>query len=373
MILAFNMVITCNSWKISIMDPKERKEVIVGPAIVASANAMRALDAPVRYPLVLKNFSITVNDLQVSSRSAFIVLIEHIIGTIIVTILLFSRNAQQRLYSQLKEFNRKDWLSFFLVSVGSGLGLYFFMLALAYGNPTIAILLQKSQPLITLAFAMIIMNERPSRLYYLTFIISLIGIYFMIIESLGAGSSNELLAALFSLIAALFWGSNTVWGRILTEKVDYWNLTTLRYIGGSIILIVFNLIIAAYSQANFGILGELIHTFGADTPFLDSPVDLGIMMTGLIAIIFVTIFTGGIIPLALYYFGLRWSKASVGGLAELAFPILAIFVNFIFLGFGLTELQLIGAVILFGVVSAMTYINKLEHEKEKAATKTETK
>ncbi|MHA1966912.1 MAG: DMT family transporter [Candidatus Hodarchaeales archaeon] len=349
------------------MDPKERKEVIVGPAIVAAANGMRALDAPVRYPLILKNFSIAVNDQQVSSRSAFIVLIEHIIGTIIVTILLFSRNAQKRLYKQLKEFNRKEWISFFLVSLGSGLGLYFFMLALAYGNPTIAILLQKSQPLITLAFAMIIMNERPSRLYYLTFVISLIGIYFMIIESFGAGSSNELLAALFSLIAALFWGSNTVWGRILTEKVDYWNLTTLRYIGGSAVLIVFNLIVAAYSQENFGILGETIHTFGTAW----SPIDLAITMTGLIAIIFSTIFTGGIIPLALYYFGLRWSKASVGGLAELAFPILAIFVNYIFLGFELTELQLIGAIILFGVVSAMTYVNKSEYEKEKAATKTE--
>lgn len=351
----------------SIMDSKKRKEVIIGPAIVASANAMRALDAPVRYPLILKNFSIALNNAQVSSRSAFIVLIEHIIGTIIVTILLFSRNAQQRLYTQLKEFNRKEWLSFLLVSLGSGLGLYFFMLALAYGNPTIAILLQKSQPLITLAFAMIIMNERPSKLYYLTFIIALIGIYFMIIESLGAGSSNELLAALFSLIAALFWGSNTVWGRILTEKVDYWNLTTLRYIGGSIILVVFNLIIFAYTPENFGILGENIHTFGTAW----SPVDLAITMTGLIAIIFAAIFTGGVIPLALYYFGLRWSKASVGGLAELAFPILAIFVNFIFLGFGLTESQLIGTVILFGVVTAMTYVNKLEHEKDDKTIKTE--
>ena len=41
-----------------IMDPQERKEVIVGPAIVAGANAMRAFDAPVRYPLVLKNFQL---------------------------------------------------------------------------------------------------------------------------------------------------------------------------------------------------------------------------------------------------------------------------------------------------------------------------
>ena len=82
-----------------------------------------------------------------------------------------------------------------------------------------------------------------------------------------------------------------------------------------------------------------------------------------------TSFTGCIIPLVLYYFGLRWSRASVGGIAELAFPILAIFVNDYFLGFGLSNMQIIGAIILFSVVSLISYVNKLEYEKEKTAQK----
>lgn len=346
------------------MDPEQRKEVLIGPAIVATANAARAFDAPVRYPLILKNFNLDMTDPIVSSRSAFIVLIEHIIGTLLVTIFLFSRKAQQRLYQQIKSFNRRDWLSFILVSMGSGLGLYFFMLALAYGNPTIAILLQKSQPMITLAFAMIIMHERPTKFYYFAFVASLVGIYFMVFESFGQGSSDELLAAFYSLIAAGFWGSNTVWGRILTDKVDYWNLTTLRYIGGSIILIGFNLIIGAYTTDNFTLLGETINTFWVPWPREFLPFDFLIPMSGLIAIFLVTIFTGGILPLSLYYFGLRWSRASVGGLAELAFPLLAIFVNFIFLGFGLSEFQLLGAVILLIVVSVISYVNRKEYEME---------
>jgi drug/metabolite transporter (DMT)-like permease len=72
----------------------------------------------------------------------------------------------------------------------------------------------------------------------------------------------------------------------------------------------------------------------------------------------------------MYYFGLRWSRASVGGIAELAFPVLAIFVNYYFLGFGLTFTQAVGAIILFGVVMLMTYINKIEHEKVNAETTT---
>ncbi len=336
------------------MDPQEQKEVIIGPAVVAAANALRAFDAPVRYPLVLKNYELFPPDPAiVPSRSIFIVLVEHLIGTFLVLLLLFSRKAHRLLRKQVESFDRKDWLSFFFMSLGSGLGLYFFMLAFSYGNPTIAILLQKSQPLITLLFAMVVLRERPSKWFYLALVVAFCGIYLMIVEDLTEESMNAFYAALFSLIAAIFWGSNTVWGRVLTEKVDYWNLTTLRYIGGSIVLIVVNLVVGAYSSRNFDVLSETIYTFGSD---------FNIPINGFLSIVLVTIFTGGIFPLALYYYGLRWSRAFVGGVAELAFPVLAIFVNFYFLGFGLSGLQLLGAIILFAVVMLMTYINKIEHD-----------
>ncbi len=242
------------------------------------------------------------------------------------------------------------------MSAGSGLGLYFFMIAFSYGNPTVAILLQKSQPLITLLFAMMVLKERPTKWFYVSLVIAGIGIYLMIFESFGQATRNGILAATFSLVAAIFWGSNTVWGRILTDKVDYWNLTTLRYIGGSTILIVVNLLVGAYNIDNFEVLSETIKTFQKIGTEANIPIN------GFVAIILVTIFTGGIIPLALYYFGLRWSRASVGGIAELAFPILAVFVNYIFLGWSLSETQIVGAIILFAVVSLMTYVNKIEHE-----------
>ncbi len=340
------------------MDPQEQKEVIIGPAIVAAANGLRAFDAPIRYPLVLKNYELfPPNPAIVPSRSIFIVLIEHLIGTFLVLLILFSRKTHTLLRKQVASFDRKDWLSFFFVSLGSGLGLYFFMLAFSYGNPTIAILLQKSQPLITLLFAMIVLNERPSKWFYLSLVVAFFGIYLMIVEGLSEESSNAFYAALFSLIAAIFWGSNTVWGRVLTDKVDYWNLTTLRYLGGSAVLIVVNLVVGAYKPTNFNVLSETIYTFGAD---------LNIPLNGFVSIFLVTIFTGGILPLVLYYYGLRWSRAFVGGVAELAFPVLAIFVNFYFLGFGLTFLQLVGAIVLIIVVTLMSYINKLEHDRSNA-------
>ena len=172
-------------------------------------------------------------------------------------------------------------------------------------------------------------------------------------------------AALASLIAAIFWGSNTVFGKILTKKADYWDLTVFRYIGGSIILIFFNFIALSYNRENFDALFEKFTTFAPMFPGAGAPLAIPIEMSGMVAIIFVAIFTGGIIPLALYYFGLKYSKASIGGFAELAFPVLAIFVNYAFLGFTLSTSQFIGAAILVGTVTWLVFINRKEHQEEK--------
>jgi len=352
------------------VDPEKRKEIFIGPAIVASANAMRAFDAPVRYPLL---FSALPTDfwwnpdaknittaLRLSSFSSFIVTIEHLIGALIITPFILLRRGKAHFISVLNNFQTKEWISITFVSLGSGLGLYFFLISFALGNPTVAILLQKSQPLITLLVAMILLKERPTKFYYIAIIFSIMGIFLIAFENpFQITLSFEALAALCSIIAAIFWGSNTVFGRILTEKADYWDITTFRYIGGTVILIGFNFLVFAYTPANFNVLGESFTTF---PKILET--NLGIPMLGLICIIYSTILTGGIIPLALYYYGLRWSKASVGGLAELAFPLLAIFINFIFLGFTLTTTQILGAIILFGVVTTLSYINTKEYEKD---------
>lgn len=345
------------------MDPEKRKEIFIGPAIVATANAMRALDAPVRYPLLLSRYTWMqdiASALRLSSFSSFIVTVEHIIGAIIITPFILLRRGKGHFVSLLKDFQKREWASIAFVSLGSGLGLYFFLISFALGNPTVAILLQKSQPLITLLVAMIILKERPTKFYYIAIIFSIVGIFLIAFKDpFRITFSFETLAALCSIIAAVFWGSNTVFGRILTEKADYWDITTFRYIGGALILIFFNIIVFAYTPDNFNALGESFTTF---PKFLDS--DFGIPMLGFVCIIYSAILTGGIIPLALYYFGLRWSKASVSGLAELTFPLLAIFINFIFLGFELSLTQIIGAIILFGVVTTLSYINKKEYEQE---------
>lgn len=342
------------------MDLTDEQKHFVGPPIVAGANAARAFDAPVRYPLLFTRWGSPElsTALRLSSFSSFLVMIEHIIGVLVIAPFMFFFRGFGHLREVTATFERRDWVAALMVSLGSGLGLYFFLIALAMGNPTVAILLQKSQPLITLFVAMLVLKERPKKRFYMALAVALLGIFLLSFNDIKNAELFGLTAVVCSLIAAGFWGSNTVFGRLLTDKVDYWDLTFFRYIGGAGVLIVFNLLIFAFTPDNINALTETFTTF--------PNVFGGFEMTGLMIIIYAAILTGGILPLALYYYGLRWSKASVGGLAELAFPLLAVFVNWITLGYFLTDVQILGTIILLLAVTALTYINAKEYEEEKA-------
>jgi drug/metabolite transporter (DMT)-like permease len=347
-------------------DGKEQIAKKFGPAIVSLANSARAFDAPVRNPLLIQapGFSWgTTNYLAMPRASAFVSLIEHFFGMLILAPIILIRRGYKQIFQTLKEFDKKDWFALSYVAIGgSALGLFFFLIALGMGNPTVAILLQKTQPLITLAFAAVILKEKPTWQYYIALSISLIGVFLIIFEELVVSGQPfnwvGLMAILCSLAAATMWGGSTVFGRRLTEKLDYWDLTLLRYTGGFFFLLIFNGALLTYNNTYFEFLLTGIEVFPNVSNWV-WPV-LGCLA-------YAAVLTGGVLPLALYYFGLKRSKATIAGLAELAFPLLAIFVNYFFLGYALSVMQIIGAGILLVTVSMLSYINTKENEKTKIA------
>lgn len=339
---------------------QDEKETAYGPAVVSLANAARAFDAPVRYPILFNSPGLGTNFLAMPRTSAFLTLIEHLIGVFILGPILLGLRGFKRFKKVIKYFTTLDWVSVVFISFGgSALGLFFFLIAFGLGNPTVAILLQKVQPIMTLVFAILILKERPTKEFYISLAFSLIGVILISFPDIKASNQPinvlALVAVICSLLAATFWGGSTVFGRVLTKKVDYWDLTLIRYIGGSVFLIVFNGALLTYNQTYLSFLGQVVTVFPT----------IGWNWTVYVGLIYAAIFTGGILPLTLYYFGLKRSKASVAGLAELAFPLLAIFINYYFLGFGLTLIQIIGAVILLATVSALSFINAREMEKTK--------
>ncbi len=345
---------------------QDEKETAYGPAVVSLANAARAFDAPVRYPILFNSPNLGESYLAMPRTSAFVTLIEHLIGVFILGPILLGLRGFKRFKKIIKNFSTLDWVSVIFISFGgSALGLFFFLIAFGLGNPTVAILLQKVQPIMTLIFAILILKERPTKEFYISLAFSLIGVVLISFPDIKASDQPinvlALVAVICSLLAATFWGGSTVFGRVLTKKVDYWDLTLIRYIGGSVFLVVFNGALLTYNQTYLSFLGQVVTVFPT----------IGWNWTVYVGLIYAAIFTGGILPLTLYYFGLKRSKASVAGLAELAFPLLAVFVNYYFLGFGLTWIQIIGAVILLGTVSALSFINAREMEKTKKLLKDE--
>ncbi len=354
------------------MEIKKTTEKAYGPVIVSIANAARSLDSPVRYPLIFAApgiFDNPAKPMAMPRASSFITLVEHFLGIIVLLPVLAMKKGLKQVFGVLKKFDKKDWFSLMFVSFGgSALGLFFFLISFALGNPTVAVLIQKAQPLITLIFAFFILKERPTLRFYVVLAIALVGIGLIATPDIEKGITSldftGIIAILCSLLAAVFWGGSTVFGRILTKKVDYWDLTLFRYIGGFSFLLVLNGALLTYNSSYFSLLTTKIHVFGNDfaSPGVYTP--LNWQWIGIICILYAALLTGGVLPLALYYFGLTRSKASIAGLAELSFPLLTIFVNYYFLGFGLTLLQIIGAAVLLISVSTLSYINAKEYEKE---------
>ncbi|MHA1397797.1 MAG: DMT family transporter [Candidatus Heimdallarchaeaceae archaeon] len=348
-----------------------------GPILVSLANAARAFDAPVRYPLLFSAPGMWVETFALPKGSSFITLIEHFFGLIILLPILGFTRGFSKLKAAIRNFDKRDWISLAYISIGgSALGLFFFLMSMVLGNPTIAILVQKVQPIVTVLFAFFILKEKPSLRFYIAFIFSLIGIILMsmtdILNLIHSGDYSGLIAILFSLIAAILWGGSTVFGRILTKKVDFWDLTLLRYAGGFIFLLVFNIPLMTYNSTYFNFLGEVRHVFSYETEidpgiYIYTPVNWTWIV--ILCILYFAVLTGGVMPLSLYYFGLERSKASIAGIAELAFPILSIVVNYYFLGYGLDWFQGSGAIILLITISTLSFINTREAERMRSKEK----
>lgn len=121
-----------------------------GTYIVFFAAMLWATDSPFRLHLT-QNLS-----------SNFIVLGEHFVGTLFV-LPLFIKG-----FSELKKLNYKDWLAAIFIGVsGSALASVAFTQAFHYVSPSVALLLQKLQPLIAIGLAAALLQETLSPKFWL--------------------------------------------------------------------------------------------------------------------------------------------------------------------------------------------------------------
>ena len=295
-----------------------RKEAM-GPWFVTLAAVLWAMDAPFRKYLTT----------QLSSTT--IVLMEHILIVLCVLPLLLPRLAE------LKNLTWKEWLSVIFIGFGgSALATVLFTQSFHYLNPTVAILLQKLQPLIAIGLAAWILKETLSKNFWLWTVVAIFGAYIVSFPNLqptGFTLNSNMQGVLLALGAAFFWGGSTVFGRFVLRKVSFQIMTSLRFVSALVFLFFLNM--------PYKTLPELKLATSKDWFF--------VFMTAIIA---------GFISLLIYYYGLRSTKASVATLCELAFPVAAVVVNWIFLGATLSVMQIVGGVILLFAITRLTLVNE---------------
>ncbi|MDP3986406.1 MAG: DMT family transporter [Candidatus Veblenbacteria bacterium] len=289
-----------------------------GPWLVALAAFLWAFDAPFRSHLTQELSSTTI------------VFLEHVLIGIIV---LFGLWAYVK---ELKKLTWRGWLAVAFIGFGgSALATVMFTQSFHYVNPSVAILLQKVQPLVAILLAVAVLRERLSRTFWLWALAAVAGAYLLSFPELAPGSlslNGGAMGVLLALGAAALWGGSTVFGRYLLKDLSFQAMTALRFLSA----LVFLFILEAY----YGRLAEASLASGRDWLY-----------------VFIIAIVAGFISLLIYYRGLTYTSASVATLAELVFPLAAVVINWIFLDAALSAVQLVGGALLLFAITRLSLVN----------------
>jgi len=290
----------------------------VGVLLVAIGASLWGTDAILRVPLLGK------------MSPPAIVFSEHLV------LLLYSVPAVVLGWRAFRNFRASHWIALLIIGWGgSALATLLFTMAFAVGNPTVAILLQKTQPLFAIVLASILLQERLGWKYWASFAVVMVGAYlisFGDFRPFGELKTGEVLTAALAIGAALLWGSSTVMGRFVLKDMPFYTLTGAR--------LLLALPLLAFIVLVQGSSGEVGAGFAAQP-----------------ATIFLLALIPGLIALLLYYRGLTGTRASYATLAELAFPATAVLLNWSFLGVGVNANQILGFFLLWGSVLILSYLN----------------
>lgn len=255
-----------------------------------------------------------------------IVFIEHLLAVVFVVPILF------HFWDEIKVITARQWWAVIFIGIAaSALATVAFTASFSYVSPSVSILLQKIQPLVTFLLAFIVLRERLPHRFWLWAALALVGAYLISFPEIVPQFTlyqKGIIGVILALIAAILWGGATVFGRYLLNDIPHILVTALRFIVALPFLAVLLGLNGGFS--NFALSGR-------DLIFLI------IIMLG-----------PGFGAMYFYYRGLKVTKASVSAILELAWPFSAVILNWIFLHETLSVVQIIGGFILIGSIARLT-------------------
>jgi drug/metabolite transporter (DMT)-like permease len=299
-----------------------------------------AFDGVVLTPWVL--------DLGLTDVPTFVFMLHAVASVFLIYFFVKRRN-------ELKVLKKKDWGAFFLTGLfGGAIGTMAIVAAIimVYSenlNISVVLLLQKLQPIFAILLALIILKERPKRIFYLWVFIALIGSYFLTfgLDEPSFDANGMFVPAMLAILAAFSFGSSTVFSKRAVTKVSHGMGTALRFFMTTGIMLLIITVISFLNGADFETGYEGFHGF--------TIIDWNILG----AFIVIALTTGGT-AIFIYYWGLKRVLASRATIFEMVFPISAVLLEFLIHDQVLSSGQWMGAVI---VVGAIWSILRLKQEK----------
>lgn len=267
-----------------------------------------------------------------------VVFCEHALGFIILAPFIYSN------WSKIKSLSYKSWGAVVWVSLFGGL-LGTIMITKAFfaamgGETTFAtvVILQKLQPIFALFLARMILKEKlPKRFYFWT-ALAILASYFIAFAKTGLNILQiDWLhnAAFFSFLAAFAFGSSTVFGKRITNHLDYKAVAALRFGVTTILGLGLILVDGAILQFN----------------------QISSVQWGLLALI---VLTSGAGAMFIYYFGLRRVSASAATILELFWPFSALILDYVFNKNYLNIVQVLAALVLLVAFFKISSLDKLK-------------
>lgn len=234
----------------------------------------------------------------------------------------------KKYFTQIKSLAPKDWLAFIGVALfGGAIGTMAITRALFYVdfvNLSIVVFIQKMQPIFAIALAGIFLKEKLKSEFFIWAAVAIVGAYIMTFgfnfPNLKTGDKTTI-AALFALLAAASFGSSTVLSKRALKNVSFEIGTYLRFSITALIMLVIVL-----SSGTISSVSQI--------------------STNQIWIFLIIAFSTGGPAIFLYYYGLKNISASIATICELAFPLVAVVLEYFVHGNILSPVQWIGATML---------------------------
>ena len=295
------------------------KNSISGSLLVAMASILWATDALFRVPALY------------SLNPVIIVLFEHIICLLALLpwVLVFPK-------TKIFKLSTTGWGAAILIGAGgSALATVLFTSSFKYTNPSVSILLQKLQPILTVFFASLFLGERPGIKFFKWAPVALASGLLLSFPDLNFnffdnGFSAHHKGVFFAVLAALLWSLSTIAGKALLKNQPSSITTFWRFFFGFITLLIMWI------------------TSGDSLPLdiiKNDKIIIALLYMGLIS---------GLLAMLAYYAGLKKIQASISTFVELMFPITAVILNTVLLDMPLTKTQIIAACVLLLAVTQIS-------------------